>query len=278
MNQKCQERTVRAAGGPEVAPAGSGGDRRLVAMVTRGRAGREAERGQWRAIVRDAWRVVRTHPLALILPGTALFVVFGVPAAILDKINTDTGLGQVALASTVQLAGLVAAFLYYGYCEEIVRRSRAGGDVSVAAALAETARVVPALILAGFVTWVCIMVGFALLILPGVWLLTRWAVVSQVISFEHLGLVRSIRRSAQLTRGRMRLVASTVVLAIVVSELATGLAGELGRSLAGNETFGRIVGAAAGQLLAGPFTGVIVATVYFRLLATEADAQGAPAA
>jgi hypothetical protein len=226
-------------------------------------------RSQWHAVVRDAWRVVRAHPVALIVPGVVLFVLFGIPAAILDKVDTDTGLGRVALASTAQLVGLVASFLYYGYCEEIVRRARAGGEVSVAAALAETAPVVPALILAGFVTWVCILFGFALLILPGLWLLTRWALVSQVISFEHLGLLRSIRRSMQLTRGRVRLVASTVVLAIVVSELATGFAGELGRSLAGDETLGRIVGAAAGQLLSGPFTGVVVATVYFRLLATE---------
>jgi hypothetical protein len=59
------------------------------------------------------------------------------------------------------------------------------------------------------------------------------------------------------------------VLAIVVSEIGSGLAEELGRSLAGDETLGRIVGAAAAQLLSGPFTGVIVATVYFRLLADD---------
>lgn len=223
-----------------------------------------AWRTEWRTVVREAWAVFRRHPVALIAPGAALFVAFGIPAAVLGGIDTETGLRQVLLASAAQLFGLVASFLYYGYCEEVVRRARTAGELSVGGALAETWRVLHKLILAGLVTWTCILAGFALLILPGLWLLTRWAFVSQVISFEHVGLARSIRRSQQLTRRRMRLVASTVVVAIVVSEIGTELAQAAGEWIASDETAGRIVGAAAGQLLTGAFTGTVVATVYFR--------------
>jgi hypothetical protein len=44
----------------------------------------------------------------------------------------------------------------------------------------------------------------------------------------------SIRRSQQLTRGKTRLVASTVVLAIVASSAGADLAEQLGRSLSKN--------------------------------------------
>jgi hypothetical protein len=207
--------------------------------------------------------------VALVAPGAVLFVAFGVPAAILDEVNTDTGVGQVVLASTAQLLGLTAAFLYYGYCEEIVRQSNAGIEVSVAEALVATAHVLPRLIAGSIVTSVAIAAGLLLLIVPGVWLLMRWALVTQVISFERATVGRSIRRSTGLTRGHGRLVLSTVVLAIVLSGAGAGAAQELGRALAANDTLGRIVAAGAGQMLAGPFTGVVVATVYFRLLAAE---------
>lgn len=224
-----------------------------------------AWRTEWRTVVREAWAVFKRHPVALVVPGAVLFAIFGVPAALVDGIDTDAGLPTVLVAIAAQLLGLVASFLYYGYCEEVVRRARAAGPLSVGDALAETGRVVPKLILAGFVTWFCILIGFLLLILPGLWLLTRWALVSQVISFEHLGVLRAIRRSQELTRRRVRLIFATVVLAIALSEIGSEVVGAAGAWLASNDKVGEIVGGAAGQLLTGAFAGTVIATVYFRV-------------
>ena len=51
-------------------------------------------------VYREAWRTYRAHPVALLLPGIVLFIVFGLPSAILNEVNTtdvDFAVERVAL-------------------------------------------------------------------------------------------------------------------------------------------------------------------------------------
>jgi hypothetical protein len=220
------------------------------------------------SVYREAWRTYRSHPVALLGPGIVLFLVFGLPSALLHEVHTtnvDLAVEQIALVLGVQTLGFTSSFLYYGYCEKVAAQSRRQADVSVRRALADTWHVLPMLITASIVAELVIAIGFLLLILPGIYLLCRFAVVPPTSSFEHAWPRRALRRSRQLTRGHFWFVAATAVAMIVGEQLASELGDTLGAHVLSDETIGRVLGDVAGDLLVGPFAGLVTAVAYFRL-------------
>jgi hypothetical protein len=160
-------------------------------------------------------------------------------------------------------------FLYSGYCEAIAHQDRAGVEVSVRAALRSTAPTLPALIVASLVAGVLIVVGLVLLVVPGLWLMTRWALVSPVISVERCGPWAGLRRSSRLGRGHGRFLLVTAVTVLVLDQVASGAGEQIGVWLAHDRTVGDVTGRAAAQLLAAPFAGIVLAIAYTRLRAIE---------
>jgi predicted permease len=220
------------------------------------------------SVYREAWRTYRSHPVALLGPGIVLFLVFGLPSALLHEVHTtnvDLAVEQIALVLGVQTLGFTSSFLYYGYCEKVAAQSRRQADVSVRRALADTWHVLPMLITASIVAELVIAIGFLLLILPGIYLLCRFAVVPPTSSFEHAWPRRALRRSRQLTRDHFWFVAATAVAMIVGEQLASELGDTLGAHVLSDETIGRVLGDVAGDLLVGPFAGLVTAVAYFRL-------------
>ncbi len=65
-------------------------------------------------------------------------------------------------------------------------------------------RVLPIVTAATIVSWLGITVGFALLIVPGVILWLRWAVVAQAAAIEREGWLPALSRSGQLAEDRHR--------------------------------------------------------------------------
>ena len=218
---------------------------------------------------RDAWRTYRAHPVALLGPGVVLFLVFGLPSALIHQevhtTHVDEAVKQIGLLLGLEGLGLTSSFLYYGYCEKVADQSRRHGDVSVRRALWDTWHVLPMLITASIAAELLIAIGFLLLILPGVYLLCRYAVVAPAASFEHAWPKRALRRSHELARGHLRFVAATAVTMLVVEQLAANLGDALGANAISDETLGRVLGDVAGDLLVGPFAGLVTAIAYFRL-------------
>src|SRR2546423_7228435 len=93
------------------------------------------------SVYREAARTYRAHPVALLVPGAVLFLVFGVPSVLFGEATTDEGAGAVLTAVVAQALGSLSSFVYYGYCEEVADQARSG-QVSVRRALEETKPVV----------------------------------------------------------------------------------------------------------------------------------------
>lgn len=212
---------------------------------------------------REALAVYRHHPLALLGPGLLFFAVAGVPGALLERVELHTAL-EIAGVVVAQLSGVVVSFLDYGYCEEVARQSRRG-PVSTRRALADTLAVLPGLIGVAVLAGVGIAAGLLLLILPGLWLGVRWAVASPVASYEHLGPVRSLRRSHALVRGHVRFVLLTAVAAAAVQQ-GLSSAGDLVGAVIGTHTLATgLVEDVLVDVLVAPFSGLVVAGAYVRL-------------
>lgn len=201
-----------------------------------------------------------------------LFAAFGIPAAVLQELH-GADLGHVLLVVVAQILGFTSSYLYYGYCEEITEQARRGGSVSIGSGLADTWSVLPALILGSVIASTLTVVGFLLLIAPGVLLTLRWAVVVPAISFERAGPLRCLGRSNQLVRGHARFVLATAVAAIIVEHVLTDAVEHFAVAYSSSDTLARIIGVAGGELFAGPFAGVVVAVVYLRLREADKQAQ-----
>ena len=216
------------------------------------------------SVYRDAWRIYRAHPAALLVPGGVLFLFFGVPSALLHEVHSNQGLAAVLLFLAVQTLGFSSSYLYYGYCEEVADQSRTG-EVSIGRALEDTRHVLLKLIAVSVIVEFLVAFGLLLLIVPGVLLAARWAVVAPTASFERVWPRHAMRRSRELTRGHFRVVLLTAIAMLVVEQIASSVGDSLGAELFTDDTIGRVIGDVAGDLLVGPFAGLVTAMLYFRL-------------
>ena len=227
-------------------------------------------------VYRDAWRTYRAHPAALLVPGAVLFTLFGIPSALFGEVTTDRGPGEVVAALTGQALGFLSSFLYYGYCEEVADQARSG-VVSVRAALADTRPVLLKLIAVSIIVELLVGLGLVLLIVPGIILAVRWALVAPVASFERTWPRRGMRRSAELTRGHFRLVLATAIVMFAAEQLASAIGEALGAEISTLHFVGAVLGDAAGDLLVGPFAGLVIAFLYFGLSGRAAGPAAAVA-
>ena len=218
----------------------------------------------------EAWQMYKAHARHLLTIAFVIYLVAAVIAALLALAGTF----GVLLGS---LVGIVAAFLLQATLIKAVQDVRDGrADLSigetVSAATPYIAPVAGASILAG----IAIAIGLILLIVPGLFLITIWAVIVPVIVLERAGVFASFGRSQQLVRGHGWHVFGTLVLAwvillvvnIVLGIIFTVLPHALGSGLAS---------VISGTLVA-PFIALIVTLIYYRLAGDSPVTSPPPAA
>lgn len=228
------------------------------------------------AVVREAVRIYREQARAVLLPGVVLFLAIGLPIALLGEVP-EKSTGDVLLRVAAGFLDLLASYLYYGYVDDVAEEARGGGSIGIRRTLARALPVVPALIVGSVLVSLGIVLGLLLLLLPGIWLATRMAVVLPVISIERPGPIRAIRRSSRLVKGSFGPVLVTVTLAVVLEELIGDGLEDLAGELAPEDLWSgyaqilcRQVTYAVANIFLAPLAGLIMATTYFRLREAEA--------
>jgi hypothetical protein len=119
------------------------------------------------------------------------------------------------------LAGTMLSLVFFaGVVDRIVAVDQKGEeDLPIRATL----RGLPAgrLIAAGFVSAAIVVVGLLLFLIPGLVCMVLFAIVGPLIVIEDLGVMRALRRSAQLTRRHALLVIVTVLIPTALDEEVT---------------------------------------------------------
>ena len=105
----------------------------------------------------------------------------------------------------------------------------------------------------------------SLLVMPGLWLLTRWSLFAPVIVREHLGPLAALGRSNELVRGRFELVFLTAALAVVLEEAVMDAGALGGLAVTGSETWGEWMGGSVAAVLILPIASFATALVYGEL-------------
>src|ERR671911_1174711 len=142
------------------------------------------EQGSISGVWLEALAIIRRYPSVVIAPGAVLGALAEAPTyLIVDRLLLDQLLTYLAAA--------FAYYLYLAYAEELTTDYERGEDLTASrsrlARLLEAASSVPRVLVAALVSVSLVTAATALLVVPGVWLYTRWALSTPVICKEDMG-------------------------------------------------------------------------------------------
>jgi hypothetical protein len=191
-------------------------------------------------------------------------------------VNALVGTGSLLLLPLVLAVGTIAGTLYQGVVVNLVRDVQGGQRGSSAGDLVNAAMpMILPLIGAGLLSGIAIGVGLILLLVPGLILVTIWAVIAPVIVVEHSGVMDSFGRSRELVRGNGWPVLGAIVSAGVIVLVASVVFGAIASGVA-NGVLVRIVFSAIAATITAPVSALVASVIYFRL--KEIEGSAAPAA
>jgi hypothetical protein len=172
----------------------------------------------------------------------------------------------------------VAQFWYQGVVIELVNRIHAGeARPTVGTLFSAVGPKLGRLIGAGLLAGLGIVIGLILLIVPGLYLLTIWAVISPVIIIEGARVGESFGRSQSLVKGNGWQVFGTVVIIAIVNLVFT----QIVQLIFGRDNFlGGLLGTLIPNVLIAPIAALAAAVIYFELRRVKegAGVPGVPGA
>lgn len=193
--------------------------------------------------------------------------------SILSGIVGQHHLGLLLLVAVISFA---VAILYQGMVVSLVRDVQDGRrDSSVGELFSSVGPVLGTLIGASILYGIAVGIGFFLLLVPGCILLTIWAVIAPAIVIEKKGVTESFGRSRELVRGFGRPVFGTVIVATLITAVASLILTGIAESIAGGPIL-RIVFGALASTLTAPIGGLVAAVLYYRLLELKGAAPAEP--
>ncbi len=209
-------------------------------------------------VLNEAWQMYKTFARHLLAIAFVIYLAAAVIAALLGLAGGTVG---AVLGSLVQI---VAAFLLQATLVKAVQDVRDGrADMSIGdtvrAAVPYLGAVAGASILAG----IAITIGLILIIVPGLYLITIWAVIVPVIVLEQSGALASFGRSQRLVRGNGWHVFGTLVLVYIIMLVVGIILGLIFAALP--DVLSRGLSSVIPGTLIAPFLALVVTLVYYRL-------------
>lgn len=209
-------------------------------------------------VLGETWKLYKAHAAHLLV---IAFVIYLVAAVLAGLLALAGGVIGALLGSIIEF---IAAFLLQAALVKAVQDVRDGrADLSfgetVSAATPYIWPVAGASILAG----IAITIGLILLIVPGLFLITIWAVIVPVIVIERSGALASFGRSHQLVRGHGWHVFGTLVLVFLILIVVDILLGLVFSALPTLWRTG-LSTVVSGTVIA-PFLALVVTLIYYRL-------------
>lgn len=211
----------------------------------------------------------------LLIP--AALVLF-IPVAVLNGL-LESGDANALTAILTLVIGIVASFWYQGMVVEATRDIIDGRrDHTIGSLFSSAAPFILPLFGVGILAGFAIGIGLILLIVPGLILLTIWAVIVPAIVIDRVGVFESFGRSRGLVRDNGWRVFGVLLVLFLLSIVLGGIASAIG---AASDSF---VGYAAADLVVNvlivPLTGVAATVLYVDLRRIKGEPlpeAGAPA-
>jgi hypothetical protein len=224
-------------------------------------------------VLGEAWALYRRFLKQFFLTAFVVFLVLDLISALAAAASGDSG-GAALLWGLISLViGIVGYFWVQGALVELVRDVRDGrADRSIGETYRAVQPRLPALISAGILAGLGILVGFILLVVPGLFLLTIWSMIVPAIVIEGRSAGESFSRSREIVRGNGWSVFGLIVITFLLVAVASGVIRLLFAPLP--DFLDTWIGSLIAHSLTVPFAAAALATAYFRL--TESEAAEAP--
>ncbi len=198
------------------------------------------------------------------------FVVLISIAAILFLINAAfslAGRDSVWLSLIGTVISIIVSQLYTGVVVEVVNDTRDGElDASMGGLFRQVTPVLLTLVLASILAGIAIGIGLVLCIIPGVILLTLWAVLAPAIVVERRGVFDAMSRSWDLVKPNFWQTLGVIVVFWIVTLVIGGLAALL---VSGGGTIVAVLVSWIVSFLLAPLTALASAILFFELRAVE---------
>lgn len=188
-------------------------------------------------------------------------IVIGIAGVIGGLLSATDSVGLILLGSVI---GLVAHFLYTGYVVKLVQDVRDGRrDDTVGELFRAAAPFIVTLALNGILAGIAIGIGLFLLVVPGLLLITIWAVISPAIVVENRGVIEAFGRSRELVRGDGWAVFAAIVLAFLIVFAVSFVFGIIGAAI--GDDAGQVIVGSIGNILVAPIAALVASILFFDL-------------
>jgi len=215
------------------------------------------------AVIRRVFHIYVDQASVLMPAAAVVFVITGIVSAVL------AASGSLAAALLALVISIVAGTLFTGMVVELVADVQDGRrDATPGQLLRAATPVIGQLILVGLVAGVGIVIGFFLIIIPGLILITVWSVAAPVVVLERPAGLGALRRSRELVRGNgWQVFGVIVVLDVLVTIVAAVVDGVANSASTGAGIVVRVIVG----VLSAPLTALAAAVLYFDLRAASAE-------
>jgi hypothetical protein len=206
--------------------------------------------------INESFSIYGQQFLPLIGSAIVVFAIVGIIAGILDT----GGIILSLVGSIVQLAGHL---LYVGFVVKLVEDVRDGRrDQTIGDLFSSAAPAILPLIGFGILAGIGIAIGLALLVVPGLVLITFWCLGAPAIVAERVGPLEAFGRSWRLVRGNAWSVFGTLVVVLLIV-IAIGIVLGVIASPIGNGAV--VVASIISGAITAPIFALAVSVMFFDL-------------
>lgn len=222
-------------------------------------------------VVGETLSVYRQNVGPLLGSAIAVFVVVGLVAGILQ------GTGGVILGLLAAALRLAGHALYTGFVVKLVQDVRDGRrDETVGELFSAAMPFILALIGFGVLFGIAVTIGFILLIVPGLILITFWSLGAPAIVVEGIGPIEAFGRSWRLVRGNAWQVFGVLVVVLLIV-IGIGIVLAAIATPIGDGEAATWIASIVSTTITAPIFSIAVTILYFELAGGAAAGPGVAA-
>jgi hypothetical protein len=210
-------------------------------------------------VLDEAWRMYKAYAKHLLAIAFVIYVVAAIIVALLALTGSLIG------AIFALLFDFVATFLLQAALVKAVQDVRDGrADMNIRETVSAAVPYIWPVFAASVLAAIGIAIGLFLIIVPGLFLITIWAVIVPVIVIEQAGVFAAFGRSQQLVKGRGWHVFGTLVLTFIILIVVDFVLSAI--FLALPHFLSQGLSSIISGTIVSPFIALVVTLIYYRLV------------
>ena len=221
-------------------------------------------------VLGEAWNLYKRFLARFFLTALIVFAVLDLISALADQAASDTWSSALLWGLVAALVSVVGYFWVQAALVETVHDVRDGrADRTIGETYRAVQPQLASVVIAGILAAIGIMIGFILLIVPGLFLLTIWSMVIPVIVLERRSTGEAFTRSREVVRGHGWSVFGLVIVTFLIVAIASGVIRAVFAPLP--DFLDAWLGGLVAHSVTVPFAAAALTTAYFALTRVEPE-------